>query len=83
MCTPIPRKVTKPFTLIHLVNARVHMGKVAQDKLNVSRLKRTPQPPDNQDIAQSSFFFSLDLKPRLNAEDITGKTNYTKLWIKV
>jgi hypothetical protein len=46
-------------TLIHMDNARVHTARATQEKLDVSRFKRTPQPPHHPDIALSDFFFSV------------------------
>jgi hypothetical protein len=40
-------------------NARVYAAEAAQEKLDVSRFKRMPQPPYNPDIASSDFFFSV------------------------
>jgi hypothetical protein len=40
-------------------NARVHMARATQEKLDVSRFKRTLQPPYGPDIAPSDFFFSV------------------------
>jgi hypothetical protein len=53
------RKNRKLLTLIHMDNAKVHTARTTQEKLNVSRLKRTPQPPYGPDITPSDFFFSV------------------------
>jgi transposase len=45
--------------LIHMDNARVHTARATQEKLDVSRFKRTPQPPYSPDIAPSDFSFRL------------------------
>jgi hypothetical protein len=50
--------------------------------LDVSRFKRTPEPPYSPDIAPSDFFFSAGWKPNLNGENIMGKMNYMKQWVK-
>jgi hypothetical protein len=46
--------------------------------LDVSRFKRTPQPPESSEIALSDFFFSIGWKPSLNGENTMGKVNYLK-----
>jgi hypothetical protein len=66
-------KIHKPLTLIHMDNARVHMASATREKLDVSRFKRTPQPPHSLDIAPSDFFFSVGWKSSLNGENIIGK----------
>jgi hypothetical protein len=48
--------------------------------LDVSRSKRTPQPPYSPNIA-SSDFFSVGWKPSLNGENIMAKTRM-KSWMK-
>jgi hypothetical protein len=48
------KKTRKP--LIHMDNARLHTARATQEKLDVSRFNRTPQPTD---IAPSDVFFSL------------------------
>jgi hypothetical protein len=53
---PNSNKTRKLFALIHMDNARVHTARVTQDKLDVSRFKRIPQPLYSQDIASSNFF---------------------------
>jgi hypothetical protein len=53
------RKTRKPLTLIHIDNARVHTARATQEKLDVSRFKRTPQPPYSPDITSSDFSFQL------------------------
>jgi hypothetical protein len=40
-------------------NARVHIARATQEKLDVSRFKRMPQPLYSPDIAPSDFFFSV------------------------
>jgi transposase len=52
------QETRKPLTLIHVDNARVYTARAAQEKLDVSRFKRTPQPPYSPDIAPSDFLFS-------------------------
>jgi hypothetical protein len=42
---PNSEKIGKPLTLIHMDNSRVHTAKETQEKSNVSRFKRMPQPP--------------------------------------
>jgi hypothetical protein len=54
---PNSKTTGKSLTLIHMDNARVHTA--TQEKLDVSRSKRTPQPPYTPDIAPSDFFFSV------------------------
>jgi hypothetical protein len=50
--------------------------------LDVSRFKRTPQSSYSRDIAPSDFFFSVGWKSSLNGENIIGKMNYMKSWIR-
>jgi transposase len=50
------QKTRKTLNLIHRDNARIHTARAAQEKLDVARLKRTPQPPYGADIAPSGFF---------------------------
>jgi hypothetical protein len=57
-CSQI-QKIGKPLTLIHMDNARVHAARATQEKLDVSRFKRTPQSSYSRDIAPSDFFFSV------------------------
>jgi hypothetical protein len=64
--------------LIHIDNARVHTARETQEKLDVSRFKRTPQPSYNPDIAPFDFFFSADWKSSLNGENMMGKMNHMK-----
>jgi histone-lysine N-methyltransferase SETMAR len=54
---PKSKKTRKPLTFIHMDNARVHMARETQGKLDASRFKCTPQPPYSPDIAPSDFFF--------------------------
>jgi transposase len=56
---PNTKNARKPLTLIHMDNARVHTAREPQDKLDVSRFRRTPQPPYSEDIAPFDFFFSV------------------------
>jgi transposase len=51
-------------------NARVH--KATQEKLDVSRFRRTPQPPYSPDIAPSDFFFGW-LKTQLELREYNGE----------
>jgi hypothetical protein len=50
------KKTRKPLTLIHMDNARVHMARATQEKLDVFRFKGTPQPLCGPDIAPFHFF---------------------------
>jgi hypothetical protein len=70
-------------TLIHMNNAKVHTARVTQVKSDVSGFKRTPQPPYSPDIAPSGFFFSVGCKPSLDGENIMGRMNYMKSWMKL
>jgi hypothetical protein len=56
---PNSKKTHKPLTLIHMDNARVHMARTPQEKMDVSRFRCTPQPPHSPDIAPSDFSFRL------------------------
>jgi hypothetical protein len=80
-CSEIP-KARKPLTLTHMDNARVYTARATQEKLDVSRAKCTSQPPDSEEIAPSDFFFSVGWKPSVNGENIMGKMNYMKSWMK-
>jgi hypothetical protein len=42
--------------LIQIDNARLHAARATQEKLDVFRFKRMPQPPDSPDIALSNFY---------------------------
>jgi hypothetical protein len=53
---PNSKKSHKPLALICIDNARVHTTRVTQEKVDVSRLKRTLQPPYSQGIAPFDFF---------------------------
>jgi histone-lysine N-methyltransferase SETMAR len=53
------QRTRKPLTLIQMDNAKVHTARTTQEKLDVSRFKRTPQPPYSPNIALSDFFFSV------------------------
>jgi transposase len=57
-CSQNPKN-RKPLTLIHMGNARVHTAGATEEKLDVSRFKRTQQPPYMPDIASSDLFFSV------------------------
>jgi hypothetical protein len=46
--------------------------------LDVSRFKRTPQPPYSPNIALSDFFFSVGWRSSLNGENIMAKMIYMK-----
>jgi hypothetical protein len=75
---PNSNKTRKPMTLTHINNARISRPSATQEKLNASRFKCTPQPPESPDIAPSDFFFSVGRKPSLNGENIIGKISYMK-----
>jgi hypothetical protein len=50
-------------------NAKAHTGKATQEKLDVSRFKRTPQLPYSPDIATSGFFLFGWLKTQLERRE--------------
>jgi hypothetical protein len=75
---PNSKKTYKPLAFIHLDNARVHMARATQKRFDVSRFKRTSQPPYSPDIAPSDFFFLVGWKAGLNGENLMGKMNYIK-----
>jgi hypothetical protein len=50
-------------------NARVRTARATQEKLDVSRFKRTPQPPYSPDIAPSDFFLFGWLKTQLERRE--------------
>jgi hypothetical protein len=60
---PSSKKSLAPLTLIHVDNERVPMARATQEKLDVSRFKRTAQPPPRPDIAPSDFSFRLAENP--------------------
>jgi hypothetical protein len=55
-------------------NVRIHTGRETQEKLDVSRFKRTPQ--HTPDIALSDFFLFGWLNPSLTGENVMGEMNY-------
>jgi transposase len=59
-------------TLIHMDKAMVHIARATQEKLGVSRFKRTPQPPYSPDIAPSDSFFGW-LKTHLKRREYNGE----------
>jgi transposase len=75
---PNSKKARKRLTLIHRDNAKVHRARATQEKLAVSRFKRTPQPPYGPDIAPSDSFFLVGWKSRWNGVRISSKMNYPK-----
>jgi hypothetical protein len=56
---PNSKKTRKSLTLIQMDNARVRKARAIQEKLDVSRFKRTPHPLYRSDIAPSDFSFRL------------------------
>jgi hypothetical protein len=54
-------------------NARVHMARTTQEKLDVSRFKRTPQPPYSLDITPSDFFLGGWPKTQLEGREYNGE----------
>jgi hypothetical protein len=66
-------KTRKPFTLIHMDNARVHIAHVTQQKLEVSRFERALQPPHSPDIAPSDFFLFGWLKAERERREYEGE----------
>jgi hypothetical protein len=65
---PNSKNARKSLTLIHMDNARA-----TQEKLDVSRFKRPPQPPYSQDIAPSGFFLFAWLKTQLDRREYNGE----------
>jgi hypothetical protein len=70
-CIQIP-KTHKPLLLIHWDNARVHTARATQERLDVSRFKRTPQLPYSPGIAPSDFFLFGLLKTQLEQREYNG-----------
>jgi hypothetical protein len=70
------QKTCKPLILVHMDNTRVDTARETQEKLDVSRFKRTARPPYRPDIEPSDFFAWLNL--RLNGENMMGNMNYMK-----
>jgi hypothetical protein len=60
-------------------NARVHTTRATQEKLDVSRFKRTPQPPYNLDIAPSDFCLFDWLKIQLERREYNGEDGLYKV----
>jgi hypothetical protein len=60
---PDSKKARKRLALIRMDNARVHTARATQEKLDVSRFKRTPPTPYRPDIAPSDFSFRLGENP--------------------
>jgi hypothetical protein len=58
----------KPWTLMHMDNARVHTAKVVSSVMPDLRLNKTPQPPYSPDICPSDFFLSGRLKVKLQSQ---------------
>jgi hypothetical protein len=54
-------------------NPRVHTARTNQEKLDVSWVKRTPQPPYSSDIARSDFFLFGWLKTQFQPREYNGK----------
>jgi hypothetical protein len=50
-------------------NAKVQTARANQEKLDVSRFKRTPQPPYSPDSAPSDFFLFGWLKTELERKE--------------
>jgi hypothetical protein len=63
------QKTCKPLTLIHMDNARAHTAKATQEKSDVSRFKRTSQPPYSPDIVSSDFFIFGWLKAQFEQRE--------------
>jgi len=55
----------KPFTLLHMDNARPHTAVLIFERLRSLRLRRAPQPPYSPDLAPSDFFLFGWLKGKL------------------
>jgi hypothetical protein len=70
---PNSTKTRKPLTLIHIDNARVHMARVIQEKLDISRFKHTPQPAYSPDIAPSDSFLFGWLITHLERKGYNGE----------
>jgi hypothetical protein len=56
-----------------MYNAKVHTARVTQEKLDVFRSKRTPQPPYNPNIAPSDVFLFGWLKTQLERRKYNGE----------
>jgi hypothetical protein len=54
-------------------NSRIHTARAAQEKLDVSRFKGTPQPPYGLDIAPSDFCLFCWLKIQLERSEYNGE----------
>jgi hypothetical protein len=54
-------------------NARIHTARATQEKLDVSRFKRRPQPHYNPDIALSDFFIFGRLKIQMERREYNGE----------
>jgi hypothetical protein len=54
-------------------NARVCTERATKEKLDISRVKRTQQPPYSPDIAPSDFFLFGWLKTQLERREYIGE----------
>jgi hypothetical protein len=54
-------------------NARFHIAKGTQEKLDVSRFRRTPQPPYNPHITPFDFGLFGWLKAQLERREYNGE----------
>jgi histone-lysine N-methyltransferase SETMAR len=57
----------------YMDNIRVRTARATQEKLDVSRFKRTPLPPYSPDIAPSDFFLFGWLKTQLEQTEYNGE----------
>jgi hypothetical protein len=54
-------------------NARVHTARATQEKLDVSRFKRRPQPAYSPDVAPFDFVLFGWRKPQLERREYNGE----------
>jgi histone-lysine N-methyltransferase SETMAR len=54
-------------------NAMAHTARATQEKLDISRFKRTPEPRYSPDIAPSDFFLFGWRKTRLERREYNGE----------
>jgi transposase len=70
---PNSKQTRKPLTLIRIDNARVHTARETQEKVDVPRFKRTPQPSYSPDIAPSDFCLFGWLKTQFERREYNGE----------
>jgi hypothetical protein len=68
----------KPWTLVHMDNAKVHTAKVVSSVMPNLRLRSTPQPLRSPDICPSGFFLFGWLKGSWKNSNLGIQTNFLR-----